>query len=178
MKHLHQIIATISPNAPLGTAWNKDAALEFDDLHQAILKDTCLAQFDYTKRCYITTDFSVLGFGYCLSQPADDDTSLAAIQQENDGGDCNFLQDDFPFCLQPVAFGSQKTRGHEDKLHLYLGEGFAGDWAMNCVCHYVWGAWYTWITDSYGIRFILSYDRNNPVVLLHPPGFSLCHSVH
>ena len=165
LRRLRHLTTIVPPDSPVGAEWDTNAQEEFDDLRNAILKDPCLARFDHTKRCYLSTDFSALGFGYCLTQPADDDASLAAMNREMVGGECEFLRDNSPLKLRPVAFGSRKTRGRENKLHSYLGEGFAGDWAMNRVSHYLWGMWFTWITDSYGIRFILTYEGANPVVL-------------
>jgi hypothetical protein len=41
--------------------------------------------------------------------------------------------------LHPVAFGSRRCRGNEVRLHSHLGEGFAGDYAMNKCLHYLFG---------------------------------------
>jgi hypothetical protein len=67
--------------------------------------------------------------------------------------------------LRPVAFGSRRCRGNEVHLHSHLGEGFAGDWAINKNRHYLFGKQFVWVTDCYAIRFILSYDGNNPAIL-------------
>jgi hypothetical protein len=67
--------------------------------------------------------------------------------------------------LQPMAFGSRCCRRNETRLHSHLGEGFAGDWAINKNRHMLFGTWFVWVTDCYAICFILSYDGNNPAIL-------------
>jgi hypothetical protein len=67
--------------------------------------------------------------------------------------------------LHPVAFGCRQTRGNETKLHSHLGEGFAGDWAINKNRHMCFGQRFTWVTDYYAIKFNLSYDGRNPSIL-------------
>jgi hypothetical protein len=56
-------------------------------------------------------------------------------------------------------------RGNEKRLHLYLGEGFAGDWAINKVWHMCFGRRFVWVTDCYAVKFILLYDGLNPAIL-------------
>ena len=41
----------------------------------------------------------------------------------------------------------------------------AGDWAINKCRHMTFGQRFIWITDSYAVRFLLTYDGNNPAVL-------------
>ena len=41
--------------------------------------------------------------------------------------------------LRPVAFGRRRCRGNETRLHSHLGEGFAGDWAINKNRHMLFG---------------------------------------
>jgi hypothetical protein len=67
--------------------------------------------------------------------------------------------------LHPVAFGSCRMRGNEKRLHSYLGEGFAGDWAINNIRHMCFGHRFVWVTNCYTVKFILSYDCSNPAIL-------------
>jgi hypothetical protein len=67
--------------------------------------------------------------------------------------------------LYSVAFGSRQTRGNEKRLHSYLGEGFAGDWAINKIRRMCFGRCFVWVTDCYAVKFILSYDGSNPAIL-------------
>ena len=67
--------------------------------------------------------------------------------------------------LHPVAFGSRRTRGNKKNLHLYLGERFAGNWAMNKVHHMCYGRRFVWVTDCYAVKFLLSYDGANQAIL-------------
>ena len=82
-----------------------------------------------------------------------------------DGGDCEFLRPQSKLLLRTTGFGSRKTRGREQNLHSHLGEGFCLDWAINRNRAKLWGIRFTAITDCYGLRFILSYDGPNPVIL-------------
>lgn len=151
--------------APVATLFDKEAADEWEDIKHAILSDPCLRRFDYKKRLYLRTDFCALGFGYAACQPGSDQPSLDAMMREMAGGECEFLKEENKhLTLHPVALGARTARGREGKLHSYLGEAFAGDWARNKCRHMCFGQRYTWITDCYGIRFILTYDGPNPAV--------------
>jgi hypothetical protein len=87
---------------------------------------------------------------------------MAAFQA---GHDFTFMTKESSAVLGPVAFGSQRCQGNEIRLHSHLGEGFAGHWAINKNRHYLFGTRFVWVTDCYAIRFILSYDGNNPAIL-------------
>jgi hypothetical protein len=41
--------------------------------------------------------------------------------------------------LRPVAFEGGRSRGNEIRLPSHLGEGFAGDWAINKNRHMLFG---------------------------------------
>ena len=139
---------------------------EFDDIRNAILADPCLHRFDHRLRVYLRTDFSAKGFAYVATQPGDDEASRAAMTREMKGGPSEFMKPDkLHLTLHPIAFGARKTRGYETRLHSHLGEAFAGDWAMNRCRHYLYGARFTWYTDCYAIKFLLSYDGPNAPIL-------------
>eukprot|EP00956_Cyclotella_meneghiniana_P018529 scaffold30928_cov30-Cyclotella_meneghiniana.AAC.2 len=147
------------------TTWDDAAQAEMADIQNAILSDPCLKRFNHRKRLYLLTDFCKEGFGYCASQPGNDEESLQAMQSEMEGGDCKFLLPKSTLTLHPVAFGSRRTRGNEKRLHSHLGEGFAADWCINKNRHMCWGLQFTLATDCYALKFILSYDGNNPAIL-------------
>ncbi len=46
-------------------------------------------------------------------------------------------------------------------MHSHLGEGFAGNWAINKNRYMLFGQCFVQVTDCYAIWFILSYDGNN-----------------
>ena len=152
-------------NAPIGELFTSEAQLVYEDLKKAILDDPCLMRFDHKKLLILLTDFAAIGFGYVAAQPADDDHSQAAMKRCMDGGDFDFLTKDSKATLHAVALGSRRCRGNEKRLHSFLGEGFAGDWAMNKCRHMCFGQQFIWVTDSYAIRFIMTYDGPNPAVL-------------
>ncbi len=81
------------------------------------------------------------------------------------GNRFGFMTKDGSGILHPVAFGSRRMHGNEKRLHSYLGEGFAGDWAINKVCHMCFGCRFVWVTDCYAVKFILSYDGSNLAIL-------------
>ncbi len=119
--------------------WTSEVQTTFDNLHGLILWDPCLWQFDPRKITILRMDFSAKGFGYVVCQPDDDKTSLALALQFMFGNGFHFLTKTNGGVLYSIAFGSRRTRGNEKFLHSYLGEGFAGDWAMNKVRHMCFG---------------------------------------
>ena len=46
-----------------------------------------------------------------------------------------------------------------------MGEGASLDWGINSNRAKLWGVRFTAITDCYGLRFILTYEGPNPVIL-------------
>lgn len=155
-------IMKLEYTAKLGEHWDLAAQREWDDLRHALLADPVLKRFDHRRRLYLLTDFCKDGFGYCASQPGCDAPSLAAMKREMAGGECEFLLPKSTLTLHPVAFGCRRCRGNEVSLHSHYGEGFALDWAINKNRHMVFGLQFTAITDCYALRFIFSYDGNNP----------------
>eukprot|EP00956_Cyclotella_meneghiniana_P020963 scaffold37640_cov83-Cyclotella_meneghiniana.AAC.2 len=145
--------------------WDERAQAEWDDIRDAILSDPCLRRFNHNLRVYLLTDFCKDGFGYTVCQPGSDDSSVAAMRREDLGGECEFLRPNAKLTLHPISFGCRRTRGNENRLHSHLGEGFAGDWAINKCRLYTWGRTFTWLTDCYALRFIMSYDGNNAAIL-------------
>ena len=80
---------------------------ERDDLIKSLLADPCLAHYDPTLRSFSSTDFSAKGMGFIVTQPSRGAASLSAMNQEIAGGRCEFLDEQSPARLQPVAFGSR-----------------------------------------------------------------------
>ena len=62
------------------------------DMIEAILSDPCVGRFNPKKRSYLMMDASKLGYGYNLCQPNDDPASIAAMEREMAGGECEFLK--------------------------------------------------------------------------------------
>ncbi len=145
--------------------WTAEARRAFNELKQSVLSDPCLHRFDHRKLTVLRTDFSALGFGYIVCQPNNNECSLARTSQYMSGNGFGFMTKDGSGILHPVTFGSRRTRGNEKQLHSYLGEGFAGDWAINKIRHMCFGRCFMWVTDCYAVKFILSYDGLNPAIL-------------
>ena len=110
-------------------------------------------------------DASKLGFRYNLCQPNDDPSSIAAMEREMAGGECEFLTKGSKLLLRTCGLGSRKFRGREKDLHSHLNDGFCLDWSINRNRGKLWARRFTAITDCYGLRFILSYDGPNAVIL-------------
>ena len=145
--------------------WTPSVAGSWTGIKESILGDPCLARFDHRKLTVLRTDFSAAGFGYVLLQPADDPISINAMNKCMAGNGFDFLTKDSRAILRPVAFGSRRARNNESKLHSHLGEGFAGDWAVNKCRHMCLGQRFVWVTDCFAIKFILTYDGGNPAIL-------------
>jgi hypothetical protein len=150
---------------PIGSSWTPAANAVFKEMWQAILSDPCLRHYNHQKLLVLRTIFLAEGFGYIACQPANDDISLAMMKRCMRGKGFDFMTKTSAAILHPVAFGCGRTRGNERRLHSHLGEGFAGDWAINKNRHMCFGQRFTWVTDCYAIKFVLSYDGRNPSIL-------------
>ena len=136
------------------------------DMINAICSDPCIPRFDYEKRPYLLTDFSKKGFGWIILQPdSDHPASMEAMRREMSGGDCEFLLPKSTPRLWSTGFGLQTTQGRDSCLHFHLGEAFALDWAIHKNRAKLWGICFTVLTDYMALRFILTYNGWNPVLL-------------
>ena len=156
--------ATIKPES-----WTVECQNEWEFMKQSILSDPCCAQYNPDLRFYLKTDFAQVGMGYVGCQPDDDPLSLAAMHREMAGGPCEFLTNakdvGAPPRLRPICMGSRKNKGYELRLHSHLGEAFALDYAINANRLYCWGFRFTNIGDCYSLKFIMTYEGSNPVIL-------------
>jgi hypothetical protein len=162
---LRKITIKLEYTDPVASLWLDAAQRSMDDVKDAILLDPCLMQFNHNWLIVLQTNFSSLGFGYVVCQPGTDESSEAAMVAYCSGSDFAFMTKEAKGVLRPVAFGGCHCRGNQIRLHSHLGEGFAGDWAINKNCHMLFRTQFVWVTDCYAIHFILSYDSNNPAVL-------------
>ncbi len=64
-----------------------------------------------------------------------------------------------------MVFGGRFCLGNKIRLHSHLGEGFAGDQAINKNRHMLFGICFVWVTVCYTVHFILSYGGNNQSIL-------------
>jgi hypothetical protein len=150
---------------PVAPHWTPAAQAALEDMKEAILSDPCLLRFDYRKLIVLRTDFSKDGFGFVLCQPASDDATLNAVQEYRDGKGFSNMTKSSSAVLHPVCFGARRSLGNEVRLHSHLGEGFAGDYAINKCSHMLFGQRFVWVTDCYAIKFILSYEGGNSAIL-------------
>ena len=162
---LRAITTKLEYTEDVAPVWTDEAEAAFCDIRDAILSDPCLMRFNHQRLVVIRTDFSSVGFGCVVLQPDTDETSEAAMLAYRAGQDFSFMTKNSAATLRPVAFCGRRCRGNETRLHSHLGEGFAGDWGINKNRHMLFGTRFVWVTDCYAIRFILSYDGNNPAIL-------------
>ncbi len=132
---------------PVAPIWSNAAQHALNDLKGAILANPCLMHFNHTCLMVLRTDFSSKGFGYVVCQPGTDTTSEHAMAAYQAGRDFSFMTTDSLAVLRPVAFGGRRCRSIEICLHSHLGEGFAGDWAINKNWHMLFGIRFVWVTD-------------------------------
>ncbi len=102
--------------------------------------------------------------GHLSTQPDNDNASFKPVTQCMSGNGFNFMSAKTNGTLCPVAFGSWQTRGNKKHLHSYLGEIFAGDWAMGKCRHMLFVHCFIWITDCYTAHFFLSYNGSNQAI--------------
>jgi hypothetical protein len=145
--------------------WTLEAKAEFMDIRSAILANPCLKQYDHRLLLVLRTNFSKDGFGYVALQPGNNAKSWLAIKRCMDGGKFEFMDKSSKGILHPVAFGCRHTQGNERRLHSHLGKAFAGDYAINKCRHMCFGQRFTWVTDCYALKFILTYDGCNSAIL-------------
>ena len=106
------------------------------DLKATVLSSPILSRADSSKRFYLKTDFSSLDMGYALCQPDNSAESLAAMDDENNEGKCQFDLCLSKLRLHPVASGSRKCLRNEKKIHSYVGEATAAAWAITKNRHF------------------------------------------
>jgi hypothetical protein len=162
---LHELVTKSDYVDPVAPIWTDAAQRAIENLKKSILADPCLMRFDHNRLVVLRTNFSTTGFGYVVCQPGTDEASKKAMAAFQVGHDFTFISKDLSAVLRPVAFGSRRCRGNEVFLHSHLGKGFAGNWAINKNCHYLFGTQFVWVMDCYVVWFILSYDGNNPAIL-------------
>ena len=128
---LRQVINKVDMDTVISDRLGPEAMHARSDLIAALCSDPCIARFDHSKRTYLLTDFSKIGFGYDICQPDSDHApSMAAMRDEMAGGECQFLLPKSTLRLRSTGFGSRTTRGRESCLHSHLGKAFALDWAI------------------------------------------------
>jgi hypothetical protein len=150
---------------PVDTYWMLAAKAEFLDTCSAILNNPCLKRYDHRLLLVLRTDFSKDGFGFVALQPGNDTESRLAMKHCMEGGKFEFIDKTSKGILHPVAFGCCRTRGNKKCLHSHLGKEFSGDYAINKCQHMCFGQRFTWVTDCYALKFILSYDGGNLAIL-------------
>ena len=128
---LRKLVTTDDYSNPVGPIWTKAANLTMEDLKDSILADPCLMRFNPNPLVVIRTDFLAKGFGFVICQPDTDTASKQAMAAFQAGHDFTFMTKDSYAVLHPVTFGGRHCWGNEICLHSHLGEGFAGDWAIN-----------------------------------------------
>ncbi len=165
VQNLRKIIADFTYEHHLvDSEWTDSAVNEFEDIRTTILSKPLLRRVSRTKRPYLRTDFSKLGFGHVLLQPGDDEPSIAAMDRENAGGPCEFDLTLSGLRLFPCSFGGRMTRGPERYLHSYLDEATGLKVGILKNRHILHGIPFSNIGDCIGIKWIMSYEGTNAPV--------------
>jgi hypothetical protein len=120
---------------PVSPLWPDATQCYMDDIKEAILSDPCLMHFNHNRLVVLRTDFSSLGFGNIVCQSGSDASSEAAMVAYHSGSNFTFMTKEAKGVLHPVAFGRRRCQSNKIFLHSHLGEGFAGNWAINKNCH-------------------------------------------
>ena len=128
---LREPVTTNDYSEPVGPIWTEAAYLAMEDLKDSILADPCLMKFNPNCLVVLRTDFSAKGFGFVICQPDTDTASKQAMAAFQAGHYFTFMTKDSSAVLRPVAFGGRRCWGNKIGLHSHLGEGFAGDLAIN-----------------------------------------------
>ena len=152
------------PHKLVDGEWSKAADSEFQDIRNAILSKPLLKRVSRSKRLYLGTDFSKIGMGFWTAQPGDDDESIKAMKAEDAGGPCLFDINIHGLRLFPCSFGSRLCLPNEEFLHSYVGEAKALLFGVKKNHHVCYGRPFTNIGDCIGIKWIMFYDGNNPVI--------------
>jgi hypothetical protein len=87
------------------------------------------------------------GFGYAVCQPGTNVALEVSMVAYCSGSDFVFMTKESSAVIHPVAFGGQRCRRNEVRLHSHLGEGFASDWGINIL----FGQQFVCVIDCYAI---------------------------
>jgi hypothetical protein len=135
------------------SVWTKEDDELLEQLKQEITIHPILARPDLSKRFYLKTDWSKWAFGAALCQPSDEDTE--SMTREIHGGECEFDLTIDGKRLVPLFLISRKTTDREKHDHSSVGEAKAGNWAFGKFHRWLFGAQFTWITDSIRMKEFL-----------------------
>ncbi len=82
-----------------------------------------------------------------------------------EGGKFKFMDKSSKGILHPIAFRCRCTRGKNKHLHSHFGKAFSGNYAINKCCYMCFGQHFTWVTNCCALKFVLSYNSHNSVIL-------------
>ena len=108
-------------------------------------------RFNHNRLVVNRTNFSSCGFGFVVCQLGTDESSEVAMVAYWSGSDFLFMTKETKGVLPPVSFSGRHCRGNEVQLHSHLGDGFAGDWAINKNRHMLFGTQFVWVADFFAI---------------------------
>ena len=140
------------------SAWTIELKTLFQELKEKIINSPLIARYDPSLPTFLKTDWSALGMGWILMQPARDTVSKAATQTLASTGECLFdLSLDGPRLL-PVAFGSRSCTRTESHFHSFVGEICCGRWSIAQNKKFLWGHHFYWLCDCNTVQEVLDYD--------------------
>jgi hypothetical protein len=122
---------------PLGAKWTSISIAAWNNMHESVLKDSCLCRYNHRKLFVLRTNFSAEGFGYVACQPADDNASMQAMHQCVHSISFDFMTKDSTALLHPVTFSCCRTRGNKNVSTPIWVKHLLGTWpstnAITCV---------------------------------------------
>jgi hypothetical protein len=164
---IRKVIKDYELDETLNESTDSNAAeVVYEYIHKFLLSEPVLQRASIHKRFYLKTDFSSVGLGYALCQPDDSPEALAAMQREDNGGECEFDKCRSKLRLKPCGFGARKTIGNEEHLHSHPGgEATSACWSITKNRHYLWGRPFTLIADYRALLWLMRYKGHNHAVI-------------
>jgi len=117
--------------------WSPECDRAFSTVKQLIAADTCLTHFDATAPITLATDASGYGIGCVLSHRTADGE-------------------------RPICFASRSLTKAEQNYSQLDHEGLSIVWAVKKMSDYIYGRYFTLVTDNRPIAAILSPNKATP----------------
>ena len=144
--------------------WSPDLLTLFYDFKKAITSSPVLSRFDPSKPVFLKIDWSSVGVGFVVMQPANEEISEKATALLQTTGEWLFdISLEGPR-VQPLSFGSRTCTDIEKNFHYFVGEASAGRWSIAKNRHYLWGSHFYWICDCKSIKHVLDYSGSITLV--------------
>ena len=139
--------------------WTPELVKLFQSLKDSLISSLVLAHYDSSLPTFLKKDWSAIGMGFIIMQPAIDATSLQALNILRSTWENKFDCRLNGPRLRPILFGSRKSTETESHYHSFVGEVETGQWAISENRVYFWMTPFYWLCDTKIIYKILNYDK-------------------